>query len=171
MNTARQRTFCLTVRTRIIPVLLAASVAWSRAVFAAPVADADHAITQQLHRYEVALNTSDTDAIMKLYDDAPVVMAQGAPAAVGREAVRSAYKHAFGAVKLNVRFAIDEIKPLSRDWAFARTHSTGTIEKLAGTRATRPEANQELFILHRGPDGVWRVARYIFSATNSPAAE
>jgi hypothetical protein len=26
-----------------------------------------------------------------------------------------------------------------------------------------------LFILHRGPDGIWRVARYSFSTTNPPA--
>ncbi|EIM98128.1 hypothetical protein WQE_25713 [Paraburkholderia hospita] len=169
MNAARERTVTMLFRTLFFPVLFAASVALPDVAFAAPLSNTDRAITQQLHRYEQGLNSSDTDAIMSLYDDAPVVMAQNAPPAVGREGVRNAYTHAFGAVRLNVRFSIDEIKPLSRDWAFARTHSTGTIETLTGKRSTQPEANQELFILHRGPDGIWRVARYSFSTTNPPA--
>ncbi len=28
------------------------------------------------------------------------------------------------------------------------------------------EANQELFILHKQPDGAWKIARYAFSTTN-----
>ncbi|MHB9835795.1 YybH family protein [Paraburkholderia terrae] len=157
------------LRTWFVPVLFAASVALPDAALAAPLSDTDRAITQQLHRYEQGLNASDTNAIMSLYDDAPVVMAQYAPPAVGREAVRDAYTHAFSAVRLNVRFSIDEIKALSPDWAFARTRSTGTIETLTGKRSTQPDANQELFILHRGADGVWRIARYGFSTTNPPA--
>ncbi|WP_180731038.1 SgcJ/EcaC family oxidoreductase [Paraburkholderia sp. PGU19] len=159
----------MTFRTLFAPVLFAASVALPGAASAAPLTDTDRAITQQLHRYEQGLNASDTDAIMSLYDDAPVVMAQYAPPAEGREAVRDAYTHAFSAVRLNVRFSIDEIKPMSPDWAFARTRSTGTIETLTGKHATQPEANQELFILHRGADGIWRVARYSFSTINPPA--
>ena len=169
MNAARERTVTMLLRTLFVPVLFAASVALPDVAFAAPLSDTVRAITQQLHRYEQRLNASDTDAIMRLYDDAPVVMAQNAPPAVGPEGVRNAYTHAFSAVRLNVRFSIDEIKPMSRDWAFARTHSTGTIETLTGKHATQPEANQELFILHRGPDGIWRVARYSFSTTNPPA--
>ncbi|BDC40143.1 YybH family protein [Paraburkholderia terrae] len=157
------------LRTWFVPVLFAASVALPGVAFAAPLTDTDRAITQQLHRYEQGLNASDTNAIMSLYDDAPVVMAQYAPPAVGREAVRDAYTHAFSAVRLNVRFSIDEIKPMSSDWAFARTRSTGTIETLTGKHSTQPEANQELFILHRGADGIWRIARYGFSSTNPPA--
>ncbi|WP_109480407.1 nuclear transport factor 2 family protein [Paraburkholderia sp. C35] len=160
----------MTVRTSLASVLFAASVAFPRVAIAAPADETDRAITRQLHRYEQALNRSDIDAIMKLYDDAPVVMAQNMPSAVGREAVRTAYTQAFKAIRLNVRFTIDEIKPLSRDWAFVRTNSTGTIETIAGKPSTQPEANQELFILHRGPDDVWRVARYIFTATAPPAA-
>jgi len=126
------------------------------------------AIKQQLQSYEQALNKSDIEAVMKLYAEDSVFMPQNSPAAVGRDAVRGAYRYVFDAIKLNIRFEIDEIHPLSNDWAYARTHSTGTVKLLAGDQAQLPEANQELFILRRGDDGHWRFARYIFSTTNPP---
>ena len=59
----------------------------------------------------------------------------------------------------------DEIRPLSQDWAFARTRSDGTVKVLAGDQLAGPEANQELFLLRRDDSGQWRIARYIFSTT------
>ncbi len=170
MNASRERTVAVRLSRLLVPVLFAAGVALQDAASAAPSGDAERAIARQLHRYEQALNASDADAIMSLYDDAPVVMVPNAPTIVGREALRNSITHALSAMKLNVRFSIDEIKPMSPDWAFARTHSTGRVDTLTGKHATQPEANQELFILHRGPDGVWRIARYGFSSTNLPAA-
>jgi uncharacterized protein (TIGR02246 family) len=126
------------------------------------------AITRQLGAYEQALNASDVDAVMKLYATDVVFMPQNSPPVEGRDAVRAAYRRVFAAIKLDVRFAIDEVTPLSRDWAFARTRSAGTVKLLGGDKAQMPEANQELFLLHREPDGQWRFARYIFSATNPP---
>ena len=87
---------------------------------------------------------------------------------MGRDAVRIAYRHVFDTIKLNIRFEIDEVRPLSSDWAFARTRSTGTVKVLASDQAPIPEANQELFVLHREDDGQWRFVRYIFSTTNPP---
>lgn len=124
------------------------------------------AITRQLGAYERALNASDVDAVMKLYAADVVFMPQNSLPAEGRDAVLAAYSHVFATIKLDVRFTIDEVKPLSRDWAYARTRSTGTVKLLAGDRKPVPEANQELFLLHRESDGQWRFARYIFATTN-----
>ncbi len=124
------------------------------------------AITQQLNRYEKALNASDTDRVMALYADDAVFMPQNSPPSVGRRAIQDAYKGVFNAIKLNIRFQIDEIRVLSPNWAYARTRSTGTAKVLAGERPASPEANHELFLLHREADGQWRFARYIFSTTN-----
>ena len=124
------------------------------------------AITRQLGAYEQALNSSDVDAVMKLYAKDVVFMPQNSPPAEGRDAVLAAYRHVFATIKLDVRFTIDEVKPLSSDWAYARTRSTGTVKPLAGEQKAAPEANQELFLLHRESDGQWRFARYIFTATN-----
>lgn len=126
------------------------------------------AIHQQLNRYEQALNNSDVDRVMALYADDAVFMPQHSLPAVGRDAVRTAYRHVFGAIKLDIRFAIEEVRPLSRDWAFARTRSNGTVKVLGSDQPAGAEANQELFLLHREADGQWRIARYIFSTTNPP---
>ncbi|ARF90528.1 SgcJ/EcaC family oxidoreductase [Burkholderia cenocepacia] len=125
------------------------------------------AITSQLNRYEKALNTSNTDEVMKLYADDAIFMPQSFPAAIGQDNVRNAYDAIFRSIKLNVTFRIDEIKRLSSDWAFARTHSSGTQTVLA-TDKQSAEGNQEIFLFHRSKDGAWRFARYIFSTTNPP---
>ncbi|WP_447776747.1 YybH family protein [Pseudomonas chlororaphis] len=123
------------------------------------------AVTQQLKRYETALNTSDLDQVMTLYAGDAVFMPQNSPPAVGRDAVRAAYRQVFDLIRLDVRFTIDEIQPLSRDWAFARTRSNGTVKLLKGDQPASAEGNQEVFLLHRESDGQWRFARYIFSTT------
>ncbi|MDF9616336.1 SgcJ/EcaC family oxidoreductase [Pseudomonas entomophila] len=126
------------------------------------------AITRQLNHYQAALNTSDLDRVMSLYAGDAVFMPQHSPPAVGRDAVRRAYRRVFDTIRLDVRFTVDEIKPLSRDWAFARTRSNGTLKRLSGDQQAHAEGNQEIFLLHREGDGQWRFARYIFSTTNPP---
>jgi uncharacterized protein (TIGR02246 family) len=126
------------------------------------------AILQQLQRYERALNASDIDSVITLYAEDGVFMPQHSPPAVGRDAVRAAYRRVFDMIKLDIRFQIDEIRPLSGDWAYARTRSAGTVKLLASDQPPGPEANQELFLLHRETNGEWRIARYIFSTTNPP---
>ena len=151
----------LALSTLLLPIgALAAKPASSEAITAA--------ISQQLNRYEQALNSADVERVMALYADDAVFMPQHSQPAVGREAVRTAYRRVFDTIKLDIRFQIDEIRPLSRDWAFARTRSSGTVKLLSSGQQASPEANQEIFLLHRETDGQWRFARYIFSTTNPP---
>ncbi len=135
----------------------------------APADAAKTAIVQQLNRYEQALNSADLDQVMTLYANDAVFMPQNSPPAVGREAVRAAYRRVFDTIHLNIRFEIDEIRTLSSDWAYARTRSSGTVNVLGGDQPPSTEANQEMFLLHREANGLWRFARYIFSTTNPPA--
>lgn len=122
------------------------------------------AITQQLDRYKNALNASNTDEVMKLYEADAIVMPPDHPTVIGKDDIRQTYDTVSKAIKLNVTFKIDEIKRLSSDWAFARTQSHGTLTTL-DNNAQMPESNQEIFIFHRAKDGTWLIARYIFSAT------
>lgn len=123
------------------------------------------AITAVLKQYQDALNASDTAAVMKLYTVDGVFMAQHFPTAVGTEAVRKAYDMTFDAITLSVNFDIIEVVPVSDEWAFARTASSGTTKLKAGGGG--PEANQELFVMQK-IDGIWKIARYCFSTTNPP---
>lgn len=119
-------------------------------------------IEQVIRTYETALNANDVDTILGLYGADPVFMPQGAPALVGRSAVRAGYEHVFNTLKLNVRFTVHEIKEAG-DWAWARTSSAGRTRVLAANTEV-DEGNNELFVFRREGDA-WRIHRYLF-ATN-----
>ncbi|RIX79308.1 YybH family protein [Acidovorax cavernicola] len=158
------------LRTALAATALAAALPMT-ALAAAPATGnaATAAIGQQLRRYEQVLNASDVDGVMALYADDAVFMPQHSQPAVGRDAVRTAYRQVFSTIKLDVRFQIDEIQQLSPDWALARTRTNGTVKLLASDQPPAGEANQELFVFHREADGQWRFARYLFATTNPPA--
>ena len=119
-------------------------------------------IDQVIRAYQTALNASDLDTILGLYGADPVFMPQGAPALVGRAAVRAGYDHVFNTLKLNVRFTVHEIEEAG-DWAWVRTSSAGHTRVLA-TGTEGDEGNNELFVFRR-EGGAWRIHRYLF-ATN-----
>lgn len=155
----------------LLAVALAALLPLSASPSETMPADRDRtAITRQLDRYEQALNGADIDNVMKLYAQDAVFMPQHSLPAEGHDAIRTAYRHVFDTIRLNIDFTVDEIGVLSKDWAYARTRSKGTVKVLAIDQPPAPEANQELFLLHRDGDGEWRFARYIFSTTNPPTA-
>jgi uncharacterized protein (TIGR02246 family) len=124
------------------------------------------AITALLERYSKALNNSDTDAVMELYNADGVFMPQHFPSSVGVAEVRKAYEGVFQAIRLTVTFHIEEVQLVAPDWAFARTNSAGNV-LVHDTGESSAEANQELFVLHK-VDGDWKIARYCFSTTNPP---
>jgi len=119
-------------------------------------------IEQVIRAYETALNANDLDSILGLYGAEPVFMPQGAPALVGRAAVRAGYAHVFDTLKLNVRFTVHEIEEAG-DWAWVRTSSAGRTRVLAaGTEGD--EGNNELFVFRR-EDDAWRIHRYLFATS------
>lgn len=119
-------------------------------------------IEKVIRTYEAALNANDVETILSLYSANPVFMPQGAPALVGRSAVRAGYEHVFNTIKLNVRFDIHEIEETG-DWAWVRTSSAGRTRVLAAG-AEIEEGNNELFVFRR-EGSEWRIHRYLF-ATN-----
>ncbi len=113
-----------------------------------------------LDRYQAALNASDVDAVLSLYAADGVFMPTNAPTAVGATAVRAAYEHVFGTIKLDIAFSIDEIV-IDDTVAFATTGSKGHVTILA-EQVTAPEENRELFVFQK-IDGNWKIARYMFN--------
>ncbi len=126
------------------------------------------AATSILRSYEAALNQADTDAILDLYAEDAVFMAQHRTPAIGREQIETAYKEIFEMIRLDITFEIDEVVVVSPTVAYARTRSAGTTTIVAdGAKVS--EANQELFVLvRRNDEDRWRIGRYIFSTTNPP---
>lgn len=142
------------------------------AAFAGNSANADTAretaaITDMLKSYERALNDGDVSGVMRLYADDAVFMPQHSPSQVGADAVKAAYQRVFATIKLSVKFDIVEIVLIAPDWAFARTNSAGTVAVRANG-AKLSEANQELFVLRKQPNGAWKISRYAFSTTIPP---
>jgi ketosteroid isomerase-like protein len=93
-------------------------------------------------------------------------MPQHAPAMIGREAVRAAYKNVFDTIKLDITFSIHEVEVLG-DVAWARTSSAGRTRILAADVEVK-EGNNELFVF-RKEGGEWKIHRYLF-ATTQPRA-
>ncbi|VAX08639.1 hypothetical protein MNBD_GAMMA25-878 [hydrothermal vent metagenome] len=119
-------------------------------------------IKQVINRYEVALNASDTESVMKLYGEKPIFMPQHSAAQVGRTAVKKAYESVFTAIDLNIKFTIYEVE-IHDNKAWARTSSAGkTIILANGVKIN--EGNNELFIFKK-ERGKWKIHRYLFSTT------
>ena len=155
--------FTATTVALVVSAFCLIPVAWSTAA----AADDESAIKVVMSDYQDALNASSTDRAMALYTDDGVVMPPYSQSVVGKSQLRKLYEAGSKTFRLNVKFAIREIFQISPEWAFVRTQSSGTSKMLA-TGATHAEANQELFILHKGGDGAWKIARYSFSSTNPP---
>ncbi|MFK5913976.1 MAG: DUF4440 domain-containing protein [Woeseiaceae bacterium] len=119
-------------------------------------------ITQVINRYEVALNASDTESVMKLYGEKPIFMPQHAGAQVGRTAVKKAYESVFTTIDLNIKFTIYEVE-IHGNKAWARTSSAGKTIILADNVKIN-EGNNELFIFKKENDK-WKIHRYLFSTT------
>jgi ketosteroid isomerase-like protein len=85
----------------------------------------------------------------------------------GREAVQARYQKGSQTVKVNVVFTILEIEEVV-DLAYGRTTSAGQQEVLATHKISR-ETNNELSIFRR-EQGQWKIHRYMFAASNPPAA-
>src|SRR5580700_10923718 len=105
-------------------------------------------VTALLEKYNEALNSSSTEAVMPLYAEDGEFMPPYSPSAVGAAAVSKAYDAVFNAITLNVKFTIAEIVELGPGWAFARTNSVGTTTDHA-TGNKSAEGNQELFIFRQ----------------------
>lgn len=126
------------------------------------------AIETALKRYQAALNASDADQVLPLYDEDGVFMQPYTPSVIGKAAIRKTYEADFEAFTLAVTFHPIEVVIMASDWAFARTSSVGT-QTIHATGAKDAEANQELFIFHKR-SGVWLIACYAFSTIDPPVA-
>jgi ketosteroid isomerase-like protein len=115
-----------------------------------------------LNTYSAGLTSGNVDAVLELYSSDPVFMPEYAPPAVGREAVRKAYEWVFATLKLNGRFIVHEAEVIG-DTAWVRTNSTGRFTIIA-TGFEADVANSEFFLFKR-ENGVWKIHRYIFTAS------
>lgn len=122
-------------------------------------------IEDVLLAYETALNASDPDKVLSVFAPDGVFMAPNNPSTVGAEAIRAAYDGIFRTITFDTELTVEEVVQVAPDWAFARTRSNGHVTVKA-IKQRVPDANHELFVLHKGQDDAWKIARYSFATTN-----
>jgi uncharacterized protein (TIGR02246 family) len=125
-------------------------------------------IRSTMAAYNDALNGGKTAAVLPLYTKDGVFMPPYSQSAIGKDALGKAYDAVFDQLKFDVKFAIAELVQMAPTWAYVRTNSAGTTHYRSNDQTTA-EANQELFILKKGDDRMWRIARYSFSPTGAPS--
>ena len=125
------------------------------------------AIRSALATYNAALNGGKMSAVLPLYTPDGICMAPFSSSSIGQAALQKAYEGFFREMKFDVRFDTAEVVVMAPDWAFVRTNSAGTTLHHSNGK-TVSEANQELFVMRKGPEGQWRIARYSFSPSNPP---
>lgn len=123
-----------------------------------PHGDDENAIRALLQKMAEANNAGDIEGWVRLFAADGVYMPPGTPPVTTRAGLVSVAKAGF-----RNQVAV-EIRPVEvhvcGDWAFARTHVTGTV-KVHDTGKVIPVDVKELFILSRAPGGEWRIARLI----------
>lgn len=124
-------------------------------------------IENVLLAYETALNASDPDRVLSVFTPDGVFMAPNNPSTVGADAIRAAYNGIFQTITFDTELTVEEVVQVAPDWAFARTSSNGHVTVNA-IKQRVPDANHELFILHKGHGDAWKIARYSFATTNPP---
>lgn len=122
-------------------------------------------IEDVLLAYETALNASDPDKVLSVFAPDGVFMAPNNPSTVGAEAIWAAYDGIFRTITFDTELTVEEVVQVAPDWAFARTRSNGHVTVKA-IKQRVPDANHELFVLHKGQDDAWKIARYSFATTN-----
>jgi len=103
------------------------------------------------------------DLYVSIHTDDAVLMFPGMPPVVGRDAIHSFALDCFS--KYEFVFPEWQSKEIviSGDWAFHRFSAIALIRSLGGGEPIRRDAKY-IDILHREPDGQWKVARHIFNS-------
>jgi uncharacterized protein (TIGR02246 family) len=127
---------------------------------------ADDAIKKVVADYNRELNACRVEGIVNAYERDGVFMPPNQPAAVGQAGVRAWAKNYCSRTVAKLKFVPIEVQRMG-DWAWLRVAISGTLTTKA-TGAMTQQDNKALFIVHRGTDGTWRIARYAINS-NKPA--
>lgn len=140
-------------------VALVGLIACTQAGTESGTASDEAAIRELIAQTAAANNAADTLGWVALFEEGAVYMPPGAPEVSTRTGLKEMAEAGFGSYAADVQITPAEIV-ISGDWAFARSHVTGTVTPRAGGEAV-PVDMKQLVIYHRQPDGGWKIARMI----------
>lgn len=147
-------------------VAAAALAAFSSSAVAQGSADPAQLVAV-MERYAAALRSGNVEALVALYTPNGVFMREGMRAAVGRDALRAAYKEVFAALKVDLSFSIQETEIMG-DMAWLRSTSKGRVKVLSSGLETA-NSFDELVVFRREQVG-WKIRSYMYGS-NQPGAQ
>ena len=147
-------------------VAAAALAAISPGAAAQPVADPAQLVSI-MERYAAALRSGNVEALVALYTPNGVFMRENMPAAVGRDALRAAYKEVFAALKVDLAFSIQETEVVG-DIAWLRSTSKGKVKVLSSGAETTNSFDE--LVVFRREQGGWKIRSYMYGS-NQPGPQ
>ncbi len=114
------------------------------------------AIKRLAAKWRAGWLAGDADALLSLYADDPVLMPQGQPAIVGKDAIRPLYQAVLKEVAIKSRGKLMEIE-VSGDWGYFWSTYALTATPEAGGKPIRSKG-KSLFIVKR-ERGDWKIVR------------
>lgn len=124
------------------------------------------AIKQLVEDWRTGWLAGDSEALLALYTDDPVLMPQSQPLLMGKEAIGSLYQALFEEYTIEGGGELLEVE-VAGDWGyFWSTYTVTAIPKAGGDSVT--DNGKSIFIVRRQPDNSWKIARLISNSDQSP---
>ena len=117
------------------------------------------AITKLAQDWRAGWNRSDTEALLSLFTNDPILLPHGQPAVIGKSAIRSLYNSFFKAFAVKGIGKVVEAV-VSGDWGYFWSRYTLTATPIAGGEPIKGEG-KSIFIVRRQIDGSWKISRII----------
>lgn len=119
--------------------------------------DDSEALKQLVEAWHRGWANSDIDTLLAMFTDDPVLMPQGEPVVIGKEAIRSLYESFFKAYTVEGTCQIQDVE-VSGDLGYIWVNYTLTaMPKAAGDEIN--EDSKSVFIVRRQVDHSWKIAR------------
>jgi uncharacterized protein (TIGR02246 family) len=117
------------------------------------------AIRQLAEEWHAGWQASDVEALLALYAEDPVLMPENQPAVIGSDAIWSLYHSVFDECTVKGSGEIIEIE-IAGNWDFFWLNYTISASPKSGGELIEDEG-KSIFIVKRGVDGSWKIARLI----------
>ena len=117
------------------------------------------AIKKLAEDWRTGWDRSDTEALLSLYTDDPVLMPQGQPVVTGKNAIRALYQSFFKEFTVKGEGKVVEVE-VSGDLGYFWNSYTLTATPKAGGEQIKAEG-KSVFIVRRQNNNSWKIARLI----------
>ncbi len=117
------------------------------------------AIKKLAKDWSTGWNSSDTEALLSLYTDDPILMPQGQPVVIGKNAIRSVYQSFFNEFTVKGKGKVVEVV-VSGDLGYFWSSYTLTATPKAGGEQIKDEG-KSVFIVRRQDNNSWKITRLI----------